>query len=147
MPLMDCNSSNTMMWVMGIALILVIYWVYAGSAKSTEGFHGSAPSVVLFTKGTGGCSTCTRERQSDCAICQFRRLKTYYGSIKVMHVPDVGLYSEISTYIDSMINKGGPLIVFLPEGLANKNLVKVYKGPMTTVAIEDWINSLPFSRA
>jgi len=144
MPLMNC-SSNAVTWTLCIIVLLVIYIVFKPFGTK-EGFNGSAPSVVLFTKGTGGCSTCVAGRQSDCAICQFRRLASYYGSIKVMHVPDVGLYAEISTHIDDMLNKGGPLLVFLPEGLANKNFVKVYNGPLTTIDMENWIKSLPFAQ-
>jgi hypothetical protein len=145
---MDCGSSNTAAWVACVVILIVIYYVWSiGVFKTTEGFHGSAPSVVLFTKGTGGCSTCSRERQMDCSICQFKRLASYYGNIKIMHVPDVSMYADISLHVDGMLNAGGPLIVFLPEGLNNMNLVKVYKGPMNTIAMEDWIKSLPFSRA
>jgi hypothetical protein len=149
----ELSDATKAYYVIGtVAVLFAIYWLYKLYSTESmwtgkrEGFNGSAPSVILFTIGTGDCSTCSRSRQESCAICQFRRLRSSYGQIKVMHVPDVSTYQSMNVHIDDMLRTGGPLVAYLPEGLANKNLVRVYNGPLTTIAMENWIKSLPFAR-
>ena len=123
-----------------VLLLIVVYLMYKG--KKTEGFRGSAPSVVLFT-GKYSCGHCG---SMQCPICVFRTLKPDYGNIKTMHVPDVHHDPELNLSITNLVNERGYLIAYLVEGLDNLNIVQIYEGVPERNAIEQWIISLPLGR-
>lgn len=128
--------------ILVVLIIVALYYFWAVVLK--EGFaasDGSQPSVILFTRGPSECRSCSNTNPNACAICQFNRLAKWYGRINVYHIPDLEHYSDIPV---NMITKF-PTIAFMPEGLANYNLVRIYKGPFNTMEIERWIKSLPGS--
>lgn len=129
--------------IVAIIVVIIIFIVYKnGLLSKSEGF-ASQPAVVLFTKSTQNnhlaCGGPDAGQNDACATYQFGRLSRWYGSINVYQVSDAELNQDIPV---GMI-KRYPTIAYLPEGPGNFNLVRVYQGPMNTMAIEQWIKTLP----
>lgn len=124
-----------------VIVLLVIYFIFPKAKEMFTSSAGTIPSVILFTRGPAECASCTRGDPNACVTCQFNRLAKWYGRINVYHVPNVELNSDIPV---NMITKF-PTVAFMPEGLSNYNLVRVYRGPMKAMDIEHWIKSLPGS--
>ncbi len=133
------NKRNTHILI-AIIIILVIIYLYKN--KSTSEGLASQPAVILFTRSTSFNSLACAVGNGDndaCASYVFARLPRWYGPIQLYQISDVEMNQDIPV---GMLQKF-PTIAYLPEGPGNFNLVRVYDGPMTTMAIDAWIKTLP----